>query len=117
LGGRYKRLPRGKRTALMMALRPTTLFDFMYELRCRAHYQTADEYAADFTDDIMDRFHHGMVFLAHTGLLIVEYQVVAYVGFDALSAAAERWSKAPRSLGGWATASLDERLAAIEAYG
>lgn len=117
LGGRYKRLPKGRGLELMTALRPTSLFDFLYELRCRAHYQTADEYAADFSDDIMDRFHHGLTFLAHTGLLLAEYQIVTYVGFDGFKDAAERWAKTPRALGTWATESLDERVTAIEAYG
>lgn len=116
-GSQYKALPKGRRDLILKALRPTTLLDFVYELRCKAHYQTVDEYAEEYGSDIIDRFHEGMTFLMDTGLLIMETQIAVYVGFDALKKAAEAWAKNPRKLGSWATATLDDRLAAFESYG
>lgn len=116
-GSAYKRLPPGQPQKIVAKMRPTTLFDFVYELRCKAHYQSVDEYTEEYGQDIIDRFHYGMTFLADTGLLIAEAQIASYTGFDALIAAADRWAMKPRGLGAWATETLDRRMSAIEAYG
>lgn len=113
-GEPYKALPKGKRREIVLKLRPTTLLDFVYELRRQANYETADEYASDATDRHIARFHDGMAFLTDTGLLLAEAMIAAHCGPEALRDAAAEWQRSTKRLGGWATAPLRRRLDAIE---
>ena len=112
-GQAYKALPKGKRAEIVTKLRPTTILDFIYELRRQANYETADEYASDANDAQVARFHTGMTFLTDTGLLLAEASIAAYCGFDALNRAAEEWQSSTKRLGEWAAAPLRRRLDAI----
>jgi hypothetical protein len=114
-GERYKVLRSGARSELLYKMRPTTLLDFVYELRRQASYETADEYASDATDAQVARFHEGMTFITDTGLLIVEATVATACGFEALNNVAEGWRESTQRLGAWASASVNRRLAAINA--
>lgn len=113
-GGKpYTRLPRGKPAELAVGLRPTTVLDFLYELRRRTNYETTDEYGSDASDEDVSRFHDGLLYLAHSGLLIYEAMLARYVGLDRLGEVSADWQQTVRRVGPWAAASLTERLEAI----
>jgi hypothetical protein len=116
-GERYQRLPAGARQQLAAQQRPTTLLDFLYELRRRANYERADEYIAEVSDMAVQRFHRGVLFLTDSGLLVVEAQIAAYIGIDALRSLVEAWAFATgQHLGSWATTSVRNRVEAIAAW-
>ena len=114
-GQKYKRLPAGKRHDLASELRPTTILDFVYELRRQSQYESADEYSSDADDRDVDRFFDGVRFLIDSGLLISEALIARYVSFDALRHVADEWLEiAYRRVPGEQGAPLTGRLAAIE---
>jgi hypothetical protein len=114
-GTPYTKLPRGKPAELAIGLRPTTVMDFLYELRRRTNYETTDEYGSDASNDDVARFHDGLLYLTHSGLLIYEAMLARYVGLDGLREVSNDWQQSVRRIGPWAAASLTERLDSIEA--
>jgi hypothetical protein len=70
-----KRLPKGEAERIANRIRPTSLPDFVYELRRRANYESTDEYGAEVADADIRRLHDGMELLLDTGMLVVETQV------------------------------------------
>jgi len=117
-GEPYKKLPAAARQQLVAGQWPTTLLDFVYELRRRADYEHVDEYIADTGDAAMERFHDGVLFLADSGLLLIEAQIAAYTGIDAFQRAAAEWTgRTDDKLGGWASGNVRSRVEIIAAYG
>jgi hypothetical protein len=112
-GKPYKVLPPGRGTLIAESLRPTTLLDFVYELRRQVSYQTADQYAVDASGAELSRFHVGMGYLLDTGLLLIESWVAHISGREALRAAADEWKVSTRRISSWAAQPLEARLAAI----
>jgi hypothetical protein len=117
-GQPYKILPAAARKRLVAAQWPTTLLDFVYELRRRADYEHVDEYIAATSDAAIERFHDGVLFLADFGLLLVEAQLAAYTGTDALHKTAADWAASTAgTLGAWAAAPVRDRVEVIAACG
>ena len=113
-GGLRKRLPAGEAARIATRLRPTTLLDFVYELRRSANYDTADEYGAEVNDSDIARFQVGMEHLLDTGMLVIETQLAALAGVKALEQQAQAWSKTAKRVGSWAEEPLERRLAAVD---
>jgi len=113
-GKPYKALPAGRGGILAESLRPTTLLDFVYELRRQVNYETADQYAVDASASELDRFHVGMERLLDSGLLLVEAWIAHICGPQALVQAADEWKASTRRISSWASTALDARIAAIE---
>jgi len=61
-------------------LYPTTLLDFIYELRRQANYETADEYFSEADDDDVERFHEGLLGITDCALMSFESWLSLYVG-------------------------------------
>lgn len=114
-GSIRKRLPTGKPAELRGELRPTTLLDFVYELRRRAHYVTVDEYGAEISDLDIQRFYSGMSSILDSGMLIAEASIAHYLGMDALQREADAWLTSAERVGSWASEPLLTRVAAIRA--
>jgi hypothetical protein len=73
------------------SLRPSTLLDFLYELRCRASYDSADEFSVDLPTDDVERFSIGMVGLLDSGLILAETQIASMCGASALRTSQQRY--------------------------
>lgn len=116
-GQPYKALPRAARTALVARERPTTLMDFLYELRCATNYRSIDQYAVEIDDDYVRRFHRGLMHLLDVGLLTYEGQIALYAGSATLRAEFDSWAARVRSVGPWATEAGRGRLDALSAAG
>jgi hypothetical protein len=116
-GQPYKNLPPRARALIIAAERPTTLLDFVYELRCGTNYRSIDEYAVDIGDDYVQRFHGGLMHLLDMGLLCYEGQIALYAGVPALRAQFDDWAARVRSVGAWATESGHARLEALARAG
>jgi hypothetical protein len=117
-GEPYRNLPPAARQQLVATQWPTTLLDFVYELRRRADYEHIDEYIAAPSDTAIERFHDGVLFLADSGLLLVEAQLAAYTGIDALQQTAANWAAdIADTLGDWAAAPVRDRIEVISVYG
>jgi hypothetical protein len=112
-GKPYKVLPPGRGTLIAGSLRPTTLLDFLYELRRQVSYQTADQYAVDASSAELSRFHVGMGYLLDTGLLLIESWIAHISGPQALRAAADEWKASTSRISSWAAQPVDARLASI----
>jgi hypothetical protein len=109
-----KNLPHGQRVALASATRSTSLLDFLYELRCRANYDSLDEYLnAD--DRTIERAHQALAFLLASGMLIAEAQIAKSVGSAVLRAEFEAWAPTVEAYGELAARGPGRRLALIEA--
>jgi hypothetical protein len=91
-GQRYKALPARGRDEIIARLRPTTLMDFVYELRRRANYESTDEYGSDVDDFVIARFHKGMLYLLDSGMLVYEAEIVRCAGKDAFREASTVWA-------------------------
>lgn len=115
-GAAYVKLPRGRAESIMSDLRPTTILDFLYQLRIRAYYETGDEFSADAADSDFSRLADGLIFLMHTGLLLSEAQIARRVGIAALPQVAESWVRSMPVSAGWIAQPLRERMHAIQAY-
>ena len=94
-------------------MRPTSLLDFIYELRRRANYETADAYGAEVTDEDIRRFHNGMEALLDAGMLVVEAQLARRVGLGELEALAGEWTRGAKRIGPWAAERVERRLEAV----
>jgi hypothetical protein len=115
-GQPYKKLPPAARRQLVLSQWPTTLLDFVYELRRRADYEHVDEYTADTGEAAMERFHDGVLFLVDSGLLVIEAQVAAHIGIDAYRSAAAEWTaRTDHRLGGWASSPVQRRVETVAA--
>jgi len=112
-GERYKNLPARGRSEVVARLRRTTVMDFLYELRRRTNYESVDEYGSDADDAAVERFHHGLLYLADSGLLLYETQLAQYAGLEALTSAVTEWTSSANRMGPWATQAVQRRLAAI----
>lgn len=112
-GGQRKRLPAAERAKIVTGLRPTTLMDFLYELRRRSNYEGADEYGADAEDANVERFHRGLLHVADMGLLHYEVMLVQYVGLEAYEEEILTWSRSAAKIGSWATEAVERRLDAV----
>lgn len=113
-GSVRKILPKGKPAELRQGLRPTTLLDFVYELRRRAHYVTVDEYGAEISDLDIQRFYAGMSSILDSGMLIAEAAIARYTGMNSLEREADAWLKSAKRVGSWATEPLMTRLEALQ---
>lgn len=111
---RYKRLPPGRPALLAQSERPTTLLDYLYDLRCSTNYRTSDEYSADVDPRDIARLHTGLLHLMDMGLLCYEGQIARYVGVDALRGAHEEWAHRVSSVGTWASEAGCHRIDALE---
>jgi hypothetical protein len=82
----------------------------------RADYEHIDEYIAATSDAAIERFHAGVLFLADSGLLLVEAQLAACT--DALRQTAADWAASTvGALGAWAAAPVRDRIEVIAACG
>jgi hypothetical protein len=113
-GSQRRRLPAGERAKLVMSLRPTTLMDFLYELRRRSNYEGVDEYGSDAEDANVERFHRGMLHIADIGLLHYEIMLVQYVGLEAYEEEVLAWIRSAAKIGSWATEAVERRLEAVK---
>lgn len=93
--------------------RPRLVVSAVYELRRRANYESVDEYSSDADDAAVACFHHGLLYLADSGLLLYETQIAQYAGIQALTQAVDEWTSSQRRLGPWAAEAVKRRLAAI----
>lgn len=109
-----KRLPAAERARLVANLRPTTLMDFLYELRRRSNYEGVDEYGSDAEDTCVERFHRGLLHVADMGLLHYETMLVQHVGLQAYEDEVDTWSTSAAKIGSWATDAVERRLRAIQ---
>lgn len=116
-GSKRQRLPPGMKSKLALGLRATTLHDFLWELRRRANYESADEYTSEVADNDFVRFHDGLISLLDTAMLIAETELAHQVGPKALDEAAAEWMRGARRAGTWATQPLEMRIDAIRAAG
>jgi hypothetical protein len=107
-----KNLPAAERAGLIAGLRPTTLMDFLYELRRRSNYEGVDEYGSDAEDACVERFHRGLLHVADMGLLHYETMLVQYVGMQAYEDEVGAWSAA--KISSWTTETVERRLRAIK---
>lgn len=112
-GTAYKRLPPGARAQIVESMRPTTMLDFIYELRCATNYQSIDEYAATVDDRDVLAFHHGLLHLLQTGLQTYETQIALYAGASRLKDQQDDWTRRVAGLGSWTTATIEARMQAI----
>jgi len=108
-----KRLPKGERTRIVSRMRPTSLLDFIYELRRQTHYETTDEYGTEVTDEDVERLHRGFDRLLDHGMLIIEAQVACAVGMSELRSQTAAWEQSTRRIGAWASDPLRERVKAV----
>ncbi|WP_142162923.1 hypothetical protein [Cellulomonas sp. SLBN-39] len=113
-GARYQRLPAGRWARLAQDERPTTLFDYLYDLRCSTNYRTSDEYSADVEQRDIRDLHDGLLHLMDMGLLCYEGQMARYAGVDALRRVHEEWAGRVRSVGAWASEAGRDRIDALE---
>jgi hypothetical protein len=113
-GSQRKRLPSAERTKIVAGLRPTTLMDFLYELRRRSNYEGVDEYGSDAEDANVERFHRGLLHIADMGLLHYEAVLVRHVGLAAYEAEVLAWSGSAAKVGSWATEAVKRRLVAFK---
>ena len=113
----YRRLPSAARKGLALSERPTTMMDFLYELRCGTNYRSIDEYAVDIDDETVSAFHVGLRHLLDLGLLTYEGQVALYAGAGALQDEYASWAGRVRTVGAWATASGQARMDALARAG
>lgn len=116
-GQPYKQLPGHARLSLAASERPTTLMDFLYELRCGTNYRSIDEYAVDIDDAYVQRFHSGLMHLMDQGLLCYEGQIALYTGTASLHREFQDWAQRVRAVGPWASESGEARLTALRAAG
>src|SRR5260370_6555448 len=112
-----KRLPSVERVKLVVNLRATTLMDFLYELRRRTNYEGVDEYGSDAENNVVDRFHRGLLHVADMGLLHYETMLVQYVGLQAYEDEVRAWGVSAAKVGSWATEAVERRLRAIGTAG
>jgi hypothetical protein len=112
-GTARKNLPAGKRGDLVAALRPTTILDFMYELRVRTNYEGIEEYGSDADDITVYQFHRGLLHLADIGLLHYEMDVARYVGLVAYGALVDDWVRTTSRAGAWAREAVQRRRTSI----
>lgn len=116
-GQPYKNLPAEAKKALHENERPTSVMDFLYELRCSTNYRSIDEYAVEAPPDMVESFHGGLLHLMNTALLTYEAQIGLYVGGRVLSEHFSVWAKAVGGIGPWATAAGAHRMEAIQEAG
>lgn len=109
----YKNLPSSARDQILDALRPTTLLDFVYELRRRTNYETADEYGSDADDVVVARFHDGMLYLLESCMLLYEADLVKLIGLAEFKRVSNAWRQSLGSITPWALQSFDRRMKAI----
>jgi hypothetical protein len=112
-GKQRTRLPNAERAQLIARLRPTTLMDFLYELRRRTNYEGVDEYGSDAEDANVERFHRGLLHITDMGLLHYEALLVQYVGLTSFESEVDDWLISAAKTGSWATAAIKRRVAAI----
>lgn len=110
-----KQLPASERAKLVSALRPTTIFDFLYELRVRTNYQGVEEYGSDADDFIVGQFHAGLLHLLDIGLLHYETDLAVTIGLRAYEAEVDGWTQSTATVGTWARVCVERRLSAIRA--
>jgi hypothetical protein len=113
-GAQRKRLPAAVRLKIVTDLRPTTLMDFLYELRRRSNYEGVDEYGSDAESTNVERFHRGLLHVADMGLLHYEVMLVQCVGLAAYEAEVLAWSRSAARVGSWATQAVERRLRAVK---
>lgn len=109
-----KRLPATERAKLINNLSPTTMMDFLYELRRRANYEGVEEYGSDAEDANVERFHRGLLHLADMGLLHYEAMLGQYVGIAAYETEVRTWELSVAKIGSWASEAVERRLEAIQ---
>ena len=116
-GQPFKKLPGDVKRTLHENERPTSVMDFLYELRCSTNYRSIDEYAVDVSPALVDDFHGGLLHLMNSILLTYESQVGLYVGGRVLQGHFEEWAGAVAGIGTWATAAGAHRMSSIRAAG
>lgn len=116
-GEPYKRLPTAARQKHVLDERPTTVMDFLYELRCSTNYRSLDEYAIEVEDQHVARFHRGLTHLLDLGLLTYEGQIAQYTGLAALRDEFDDWSRRVKSVGTWVAEAGRGRLEALHKAG
>lgn len=109
-----KQLPSAARSQIITKLRPTTMMDFVYELRCRANYEGVDEYGSDADDSDVGRFHRGLLHITDMGMLHYETMIVGCVGLKAYEAEVKQWASSVAKVGKWSTDAVHRRLQAIQ---
>ncbi len=109
----YRRLPNGKRAELVGALRPTTMLDFVYELRVRTNYEGIEEYGSDADNTTVYQFHRGLLHVTDLGLLHYEMDLARCVGLNAYEAVVDEWVRTTARAGAWARETVQRRRSAI----
>jgi hypothetical protein len=112
-GSARQRLPNGKRAELVAGLRPTTILDFLYELRVRTNYEGIEEYGSNADDATVDQFHRGLLHLADLGLLHYEMDIARSVWRAAYDAEVKDWVRTTARAGAWAREAVERRRASI----
>jgi hypothetical protein len=108
-----KTLPAADRTTLISALRPTTVLDFMYELRVRTNHEGVEEYGSDADDSTVEQLHRGLLHLTDMGLLHYECDLAQAIGLSRYEDAVNEWGHSVAKVGGWAADRVLRRLGHI----
>lgn len=108
-----KQLPSTERLRLVADVRPTTILDFMYELRARTNYEGVEEYGSDADDSAVEQFHSGLLHLSDLGLLHYETDLAVTIGVPAYEAEVQDWVRSTAKVGVWARKPVERRLVAI----
>lgn len=90
-GESYKVLPSRGRQEILQRLRPTTLMDFVYHMRCRSNYKSSDEYGSDADDFAIARFTNGLHYLLGSGLLLYETEIAKLIGSSEFGRLCDAW--------------------------
>jgi hypothetical protein len=108
-----KSLPAVQRALLASGLRPTTVLDFVYELRVRTNYEGVEEYGSDADNATVSQFHNGLLHLADTGLLHYEMDIARTIGIVAYEVEVDNWIGTTAKVGTWARDAVDRRRLSI----
>lgn len=106
-------LPALERQKLIAGLRPTTILDFLYELRARTNYEGVEEYGSSADDTTVEQFHTSLLHLADVGMLHYETDLAVTIGRPAYEAELQDWVTSTAKVGAWARKAAERRLAAI----
>lgn len=114
-GSKRKNLPGKDRAGIVAGLRPTTMMDFLYEMRRRTNYEGVEEYGSDADDHVVQTFHGGLLHLADMGLLHYEAFLAERIGYAAYEVEIDAWAASAGKVGSWATKRVETRARAIKA--
>ena len=92
---RVSRLPRlepGEKTAIDLKLRPATLLDYLWRLRCRSNYEDVDMFTEGPEDEIQSSLVHlNLCRITAATLLVNELLIARLIGATTLRTIADEW--------------------------